>query len=350
MVPTQRRSAAPSVRREAAILRKLDHPGIVGFLDAGESNGRDFFSMEWLAGPQLGERLCDGPLRRARDPMAVRLSDAIHYMHCRRFLYGEFRPSNIVFSGRGVAKLVDLESVTRLDRRGLAARSGGDPRYVAPEQWLGKDQKFGPAAHIFGLGEILFHALTGELPFDGICSVERMPRTRTLFPFPPWQPSGLRSRRLSTQSAASACIRGWRIGTPTRASWQTTCGAVSGPRNPEPRQMASEKPPAGLPRTCSAPMKSAGPSSRMTTRQGVRLYKNLTVCVVSLGPVRYAARKDRRHHRLRGGGVEGPMAHEKPVHHRAEDQANDQIGVQLPSRLPAHTGLSLYGRPPSFPT
>ena len=92
----------------------------------------------------------------------------------------ELRPANIVFTGRGVAKLVDFESVTRRDRRGRAASNGGDPRYVAPEQWLGEDQKVGPAADIFGLGAILFHALTGGLTFDGICGDERIRRAITL--------------------------------------------------------------------------------------------------------------------------------------------------------------------------
>jgi serine/threonine-protein kinase len=170
-----------SVRREAAILRKLHHPGIVAFLEAGETNGRAFFSMEWLAGPQLGERLRDGPLApRDAIRMVVRLSDAIHHIHCRGFIYGELRPSNIVFSGRDVAKLVDFEFAMRRDRRGRAAPNGGDPRYVAPEQWLGDNQKVGPAADVFGLGAILFHALTGELPFAGICSDERIRRASTL--------------------------------------------------------------------------------------------------------------------------------------------------------------------------
>jgi serine/threonine-protein kinase len=170
-----------NVKREAGILRKLGHAAIVAFLAAGESGGRAFFSMEWLAGPQLGERLCAGPLPpREAVRMAARLSDAIHYMHARRWIYGEFRPSNIVFSGRGAPKLVDFESVTRRDRRGWAPTMGGDPRYVAPEQWLGKDPKVCPAADIFGLGAILFHSLTGKLPFDGICSDERLRRFSTL--------------------------------------------------------------------------------------------------------------------------------------------------------------------------
>ena len=128
-----------NVRREGAILRQLDHPGIVGFFEAGESNGRAFFSMEWLAGPQLGERLCDGPLP-PRDAlrMAARLSEAIHYMHCRRFIYGELRPSNIVFSGRGVAKLVDFESVMRRDRRGRASAERGRPAICGARAMAGE--------------------------------------------------------------------------------------------------------------------------------------------------------------------------------------------------------------------
>jgi serine/threonine protein kinase len=164
-----------NVRREARVLGKLDHPGIVALREAGAKDGRAFFAMEWLSGPSLGERLRDGPLPlRDAIRMAVRIADAIHHMHRRGYFYGDLRPSNIVFSGRGVAKLVDFEMVTGLDRRGRAKAGGGDPRYVAPEQWQSADQKAGPSAEFHALGAILFQALTGKLPFEGICSDVRI--------------------------------------------------------------------------------------------------------------------------------------------------------------------------------
>ncbi len=216
-----------SVRREAAILRKLDHPGIVAFFEAGERNGRAFFSMEWLAGPQLGERLRDGPLRpREAIRMAARLADAIHYMHCRRFIYGELRPSNIVFSGRGVAKLVDFESAMRRDRRGRAAPNGGDPRYVAPSNGWGKTRKSVRPRTSSGSVRSCFMPLPASCLSTG-SAVMSGSAERALFRFPRRRHSVLRCRRLWTRSAASVCSRNRKIGTLTRASWQTTCDAFS---------------------------------------------------------------------------------------------------------------------------
>ena len=157
-----------SVRREAAILRNLNHPGIVAFFEAGESNGRAFFSMEWLAGPQLGERLRDGPLPpRDAIRMAARLSDAIHYMHFRRFIYGELRPSNIVFSGRGVAKLVDFESVMRRDRRGRARRTGATRDMSRRSNGWGKTRKSVPPPTSSGSVRSCFMPLPASCPSTG---------------------------------------------------------------------------------------------------------------------------------------------------------------------------------------
>jgi serine/threonine-protein kinase len=170
-----------NIRREASVLRKLDHSSVVGMLESGVRGGRAFYSMEWLSGGHLGELLCSGPLPpREAIRMAARISGAIHHMHCRRFIYGDLRPSNIVFSGRGVAKLVDFELAVRLDRRGRASATGGDPRYMAPEQWLSEDGSIGTAADIYGLGSILFHALTGKLPYEGVCGIDRARQARIL--------------------------------------------------------------------------------------------------------------------------------------------------------------------------
>ncbi len=217
-----------NVRREAGVLRKLDHSSVVGMLESGMRSGRAFYSMEWLSGGHLGARLCGGPLPpRQAVRMAARISAAIHHIHCRRFIYGDLRPSNIVFSGRGVPKLVDFELAVRLDRRGRARATGGDPRYMAPEQWLREHERIGTAADIYGLGSILFHAITGRLPYEGLCGIDRCDK-RAFFPYRRSSRSGRHCRTCWIRSAASACTPSRTKDTRRQANSPATCGACFG--------------------------------------------------------------------------------------------------------------------------
>jgi serine/threonine-protein kinase len=125
-------------------------------------------------------------------------------------MYGDLRPSNIVFSRRGLAKLVDFELVTRLDRHGRAVAGGGDARYVAPEQWQNADQQAGRSAEIHALGAILFHALTGRLSFEGICSEDRI-RQASILPVPV-----LTELRPSLPTGVDAICRKWLHPQPDR--------------------------------------------------------------------------------------------------------------------------------------
>jgi serine/threonine protein kinase len=97
------------IRREAQILGKLDHPHIVRILESGEAGDRTFFSMDWLSGGDLADRLCDGPLPPPEAMLLVaKLSDAFHVAHLRRIVYTDTRPTNVVFSDRGEPTLVDF--------------------------------------------------------------------------------------------------------------------------------------------------------------------------------------------------------------------------------------------------
>jgi eukaryotic-like serine/threonine-protein kinase len=175
------------VRREAQNLIDLDHPHIVHILEAGEVGNRTFFTMEWLSGGELADRLCGGPLPpREAVRLMANLSDAIHHAHQRRMVHRDLRPSNVVFSDLGEPKLVDFGLSERLDRPGGRTLNGamsGDPRYMAPEQAGGNAQVIGPAVDIYALGAILYHILSGRLSFQRICLDERLRRSHV--PVPP---------------------------------------------------------------------------------------------------------------------------------------------------------------------
>jgi serine/threonine-protein kinase len=166
------------IRREAEMLSGLDHPNIVGLLEAGEAGDLAFFSMEWLPGGTLTDRLCGGPLPpREAVRMAATLADAAHHAHGRRVIHRDIRPSNVVYNGPDEPVLVDFGIAKRLDRPYGTTRNGamvGDPRYMAPEQSFDGAQRVGPAVDIHGIGAILYHALTGRLPFQDTCFLERL--------------------------------------------------------------------------------------------------------------------------------------------------------------------------------
>jgi serine/threonine protein kinase len=175
-----------ATRREARLLGMLDHPHIVQIVETGTVGGRAFIAMEWLGGGTLADRFCGGPMppkRAAR--IFAKLSEAIHHSHCKGVLHVDVRPTNIVFNHRGEPKLVDFGLAKRLDRPGGRARgraTGGDPRYMPPEQAADVWRGIGPAADIHGLGALLYQALCGRLPFHGICLDERIRRGRVEVP------------------------------------------------------------------------------------------------------------------------------------------------------------------------
>jgi eukaryotic-like serine/threonine-protein kinase len=119
--------------------------------------------------------------------MAAKFADAADHAHGRRVIHRDIRPSNIVFNGRGEPVLVDFGIAKRRDRPHGTTRNGamvGDPRYMAPEQWFDGAQRVGPAVDVHGIGAVLYQALTGRLPFQEACFLERLRGAETSFPHP----------------------------------------------------------------------------------------------------------------------------------------------------------------------
>ncbi|HTE52291.1 MAG TPA: protein kinase [Kofleriaceae bacterium] len=218
-------------RREVLLARELTHPGICRIFDIGVHEGPGgrllFLTMELLAGETLAARL--GRIGALAVPAALALAEklvaALSVAHASGVVHRDLKPANImlvaderaaggervVITDFGLARRAsdslggELGGSVGALERGVGAGAGdggrstvatgrgeagaaagaamwaspapgeratatgallGSPAYMAPEQVTG--QPIGPAADIYALGVVLFEALTGRLPFEGV--------------------------------------------------------------------------------------------------------------------------------------------------------------------------------------
>src|SRR6516165_4200893 len=157
-------------RTEAEAAARLQHPHIVAVHEVGEIEGQHYFSMDFIEGTSLAQKLLQsGPMPGRVAARYVRLmARAVHHAHKQGILHRDLKPSNI---------LIDAEDEPHITDFGLAKRLGGDsgqtrtgvvlgtPSYMAPEQAAGKSNELGPACDIYGLGAVLYELITGRPPF-----------------------------------------------------------------------------------------------------------------------------------------------------------------------------------------
>jgi len=156
-------------RREAAILKAIDHPAIVRLLELGvEDDGQVFLVTEYVEGETLAERLVDAPLSlTAADALVDALCGGLGAVHDHGVLHGDLKPANVIWHERGGPRLVDFgaSKILGLDRLTATGELSGTPAYMAPEVLTGKasvDQRI----DVYGLGVVLYEALSAERPFQ----------------------------------------------------------------------------------------------------------------------------------------------------------------------------------------
>jgi serine/threonine-protein kinase len=168
---------------EARAIARLDHPGIVRVYDVGiTEDGRPYLVMELFLGGTLAERLYHN--RIAPDEVAYLLAeaaDALQAVHEAGMIHRDIKPSNIALSSTGSdkprVKILDF-GVARLVLQSYEGGAiVGTPRYMSPEQVMGRD--LGPSTDIYALGVVAYEALAGRPPLDGSTVIQILSKRLT---------------------------------------------------------------------------------------------------------------------------------------------------------------------------
>ncbi len=182
-------------QREAEASSGLSHPNVVSVFDVNTSpDGRPYIVAELLEGTQLGDhldRVGKLPVEEAV-PIVRQICRALKLAHERGVVHRDIKPENVFLSApNAVVKVLDFgiskveESQSSLTKTGVVM---GTPDYMAPEQARG--DRVDARADVYAVGAILYRALTGRKPFEGLDPMATL--TAALVQEPP-RPSSVES-------------------------------------------------------------------------------------------------------------------------------------------------------------
>lgn len=163
----ERNDAIARFQEEAAILRELDHPQIPRVYGNFLHGGRYYLAMDFVEGDDLEDLLRHQPNGCFDEATVVRwadqIADVLDYLHERRLIYRDVKPSNIMIErANGNVKVVDF-GIAKLFQPNERGTLIGTPGYSPPEQYQGQAT---PQSDVFALGATLHHLLTGRDPRD----------------------------------------------------------------------------------------------------------------------------------------------------------------------------------------
>jgi hypothetical protein len=163
--------AIPRFLKEAKAVSRLNHPNIVHIYCVGDCDGEPFIALEFVERPSLAERIGGTPLApRLAGVIGAAVAHAIQHAHEHGIIHRDLKPANILLCGptdAPVPKVTDFGAAKELHQAVDRERTQflGTPSYVAPEQVEAKWGTVNQLTDVYGIGVVLYEALTGRPPF-----------------------------------------------------------------------------------------------------------------------------------------------------------------------------------------
>jgi serine/threonine-protein kinase len=167
--PAERADYEARFFQEAKAVGRLNHASIVTVYDAGNAGDVAFMAMEYVEGNELRDLVAGGArlaVARAVD-IAAQIAEGLAYAHERGIVHRDVKPANVMVTADGRAKIMDF-GIARIRVSDVQTQTGtrlGSPKYMSPEQVLGK--RADARSDIFSLGVVLYEMLVGAPPFAG---------------------------------------------------------------------------------------------------------------------------------------------------------------------------------------
>ena len=173
-------------RAEAEAAARLDHPHIVSIFEVGAHDDQPYFSMQYIAGTTLSQRLVSGPIPPEEAAgLLIPVCRAVAAAHRAGVLHRDLKPSNVLIDDAGSPYVTDFGLAKQMTAgdgsvsmtAGSLTHSGailGTPGYMAPEQAAGQRGSIGPATDVYSLGAVLYAMLTGRAPFQAASPVDTL--------------------------------------------------------------------------------------------------------------------------------------------------------------------------------
>jgi len=197
-------------KREIMLAARLQHPHIVPLLHSGQAGGSLYYTMPWVDGESLRDRMTRERQMHIADVSRIleEVASALGYAHEEGVVHRDMKPENVLFfHGQavvldfGIAKALTASATNdeqsgRITQRGMSL---GTPVYIAPEQAAG-DPELDHRADIYALGVVTYEMLCGHPPFSGRSPQQVMAAHATQKPEP------IAARRRDTPNELAAIV------------------------------------------------------------------------------------------------------------------------------------------------